>query len=92
MIYDIIKELRNKAGYSQSALAKKMNVTRSSVNAWEMGISTPTTQYIVELSKIFRVSTDFLLGIEKTPHLNLSGLTDEETNILYNLIEYFQNR
>ena len=92
MIYDIIKELREKAGYSQSALAKKLNVTRSSVNAWEMGISTPTTQYVVELSKIFRVSTDFLLGLDTTSKLNLDGLTTEETKILYSLVEYFQNK
>ena len=92
MFYDIIKDLREKAGYSQSTLAKKLNVTRSSVNAWEMGISTPTTQYIVELSKIFRVSTDFLLGIDTTSQLNLDGLTIEETKILYGLVDYFQSK
>ena len=92
MLYDIIKDLREKVGYSQSTLAKKLNVTRSSVNAWEMGISTPTTQYIVELSKIFRVSTDFLLGIDTKFQLNLDGLTTEETKILYGLVDYFQNK
>ena len=43
MIYDMIKTLREEAGYSQAQLAKKLDVTRSSVNAWEMGLSTPTT-------------------------------------------------
>ncbi len=47
MISEKIKELRELAGYSQAQLAKKLDVTRSSVNAWEMGLSTPTTQYIV---------------------------------------------
>ena len=92
MLYDKIKELREKTGYSQSTLAKKLSVTRSSVNAWEMGISTPTTQYVVELSKVFRVSTDFLLGIDTKPQLNLDGLTTKETKILYELVEYFQNK
>ena len=64
MLYDIIKELREDAGYSQAQLAKKLDVTRSSVNAWEMGISAPTTQYIVALAKLFHVSTDYLLGLE----------------------------
>ena len=36
MICDRIKELREKAGYSQAQLAKRLDVTRSSVNAWEM--------------------------------------------------------
>ena len=50
MISIRIKELREKAGYSQSQLAKKLDVTRSSVNAWEMGLSSPTTQYIVAMA------------------------------------------
>jgi len=91
MLYDTIKELRETAGYSQSALAKKLNVTRSSVNAWEMGISTPTTQYIVELAKVFKVSTDYLLGIEKGLQLNLEGLSTTETQILYGIIDYFRD-
>ena len=47
MISDKIKELREHAGYSQAQLAKRLDVTRSSVNAWEMGISVPSTQSLV---------------------------------------------
>lgn len=47
MVCDTIKSLRETAGLSQSALAKRLGVTRSSVNAWEMGLSIPTAQYIV---------------------------------------------
>lgn len=92
MVYDIIRELRERAGYSQAALAKKLNVTRSSVNAWEMGISVPSTQYIVELAQLFRVSTDYLLGIEAKSMLNLNGLSEQEIQILYSLIKYFDSR
>ena len=38
MISERIRQLREQAGFSQSMLAKKLDVTRSSVNAWEMGI------------------------------------------------------
>ena len=61
-----IKELRQSFAISQAQLAKRLGVTRSSVNAWEMGISTPTTQYIVDMAHIFHVSTDCLLGVEDT--------------------------
>ena len=50
MIADTIKNLRQQSGLTQSDLAKRLNITRSSVNAWEMGISIPSTQYIVELA------------------------------------------
>lgn len=92
MVYDIIRELRERAGYSQAALAKKLNVTRSSVNAWEMGISVPSTQYIVELAQLFRVSTDYLLGIEAKSMLNLHGLSEQEIQILYTMIKYFDSK
>ena len=57
MIADKIKQLRTSRDMTQSDLAKKLNITRSSVNAWEMGLSTPSTAYLVELSQLFHVST-----------------------------------
>lgn len=92
MISSKIKELREAAGYSQSRLAKKLDVTRSSVNAWEMGLSTPTTQYIVALSKLFHVSTDYILGISSDISVSLNGYSEEEINLIFNLIKYFDNQ
>ena len=58
MIADTIKNLRQQSGLTQSDLAKRLNITRSSVNAWEMGISIPSTQYVVELAELFKVFGD----------------------------------
>lgn len=90
MIGDKIKELRERSGISQSELAKRLNVTRSSVNAWEGGLSAPTAAYLVELAKLFHVSTDYLLGLEAGDHITLSGLTAQEIKIIYQLLDYFQ--
>lgn len=78
MIAEKIKHLREKNNLTQSALAKKLNVTRSSVNAWEMGISVPSTALLVELAKLFQVSTDYLLGLEHKATLDISSLNEEE--------------
>lgn len=91
MLCEKIKELRENAGYSQSQLAKKLDVTRSSVNAWEMGLSMPTTQYVVALSKLFHVSTDYLLGLEKSKTLILDGYNENEIELIYNLINYIDS-
>ena len=90
MIGERIRTLREKAGYSQSELARKLTVTRSSVNAWESGISAPTAVYIIEMAQLFRVSTDYILGMDNSNTLNLDGLTEEEIKLLYNLIDYFR--
>ena len=92
MISDKIKELREQAGLSQSQLAKKLDVTRSSVNAWEMGLSAPTTQYIVALSKLFHVSADYILGIEAEQSISLRGYSDEEIALIINLLRYFDGQ
>ena len=91
MISEKIKDLREAAGYSQSQLAKKLDVTRSSVNAWEMGLSTPTTQYVVALARLFHVSADHILGLQPDISISLTGYSEEETKLVYDLIKYIDS-
>lgn len=90
MISEKIKDLREKNGFTQTALAKKLGLSRSAINAWEMGISIPSTQYVVELAMLFKVSADYLLGISKEETLDITDLTANEKNILYSLLNYFR--
>lgn len=92
MIAERIKFLREQKSYTQTELAKKLGITRSSVNSWEMGISVPSTQYIVELSNIFSISTDYLLGVEKTSSIDLNGLTENDIEMVYKLTEYLKSK
>lgn len=91
MVADKIKTLRESKGMTQASLAKKLNVTRSSVNAWEMGISVPSTPLIVEIAKLFQTSTDYLLGISATSTLDISDLCEKEIMIVYELVQYFKS-
>jgi len=59
---DIILELRSKAGLSQDELAEKVYVTRQAVSRWENGETTPNTETLKLLSKLFDVSINTLLG------------------------------
>ena len=90
MIADRIKMLRTAQNISQAELAKRLEITRSSVNAWEQGFSIPSTGYIVELAKLFHVSTDYLLGLNQNTSLDLSGLDTEQVRILQELAEHFR--
>lgn len=91
MIYKRIKLLREAAGMTQTELAKKLGITRSSINAWEMGISVPSTQYIVELSRLFKVSSDYILGIDNTVSIDASGLSDEAVSTINSLVNILRD-
>lgn len=92
MIADRIKYLRESSGLTQASLAKQLNITRSSVNAWEMGISVPSTQYIVELARLFKVSTDYLLDVDSSSVLNTEGLTENDILLLHQIVDHLRNR
>ena len=92
MVAERIKQLREQNALTQADLAKQLGITRSSVNAWEMGISVPSTQYVVELAGIFKVSTDFLLGVDTTATVSVADLTDEDVHLVYQVIKHLRNK
>lgn len=72
-----LKELREKAGYSQAQLAMKLGVRQSTVGMWENGTNKPKNAKLEQLANIFGVSIDYLLGRtavdadrENTPHIS----------------------
>jgi transcriptional regulator with XRE-family HTH domain len=64
MLGEKIHRLRKSKGLSQEALAGQLTVSRQAVSKWELGESVPDTENVVQLSKIFGVSTDYLLNDE----------------------------
>lgn len=55
-------QLRKNEGYSQEELANKLEVSRQAVSRWEMGTSIPDSTNLLYISKLFHVSTDYLLN------------------------------
>ena len=92
MVAERIKSLREQQNKTQAELAKILGITRSSVNAWEMGISVPSTQYVVELANIFEVSTDYILGVKSTATLSVAGLTDDDVAMVRSMILHLKNK
>ena len=87
-----LKDLRDRLGYTQSDLAKKLSITRASVNAWEMGISAPSTSWLVELSNLFHVTTDYLLGLDDCITIRTNTLSYRAVTAILNTVEeFYQN-
>ena len=78
---DIILELRNKAGLSQDELAEKVFVTRQAVSRWENGETTPGTETLKLLSKLFDVSINTILGSPRQLICQCCGMPLEDASI-----------
>ena len=59
--YKIVK-LRKANGWSQEYLAEKLNVSRQAISRWESATAQPDATNILQLSKLFGVTTDYLLN------------------------------
>lgn len=90
-IADKIRFLRtNILNISQEKFAKKIDVTRMTVNNWEQGLTKPNISYITMIALICNVTTDYLINNEEPLTLSVRNITDEEYNLLSQIIEYFK--
>ena len=78
---DIILELRTKNGFSQDELAEKVFVTRQAVSRWENGETTPNTETLKLLSKLFDVSINTLLGSPRQLICQCCGMPLDDSTI-----------
>jgi len=76
---DIIFELRTKKGLSQDELAEKVYVSRQAVSRWENGETTPNTETLKLLSKLFDVSINTLLGSPRQMVCHCCGMSLDDS-------------
>ena len=85
-----LKNLRLRKHMTQSDLAERLGVTKSVISAYETGLRMPSYDILIKISRIFRVTTDYLLGLESKQEIDVSGLTEDEIHALTNLVKEVQ--
>ena len=82
-----IAKLRTQRGLSQQQLAQMLGVKRSVVSYYESGDRLPSFDVLIMLSKVFSVSTDYLIkGQEMTRSLDVTGLEEKEVEIVASMV------
>lgn len=61
-IAEKITKLRKEKGWSQEDFAEKLYVSRQAISRWENGTALPDAQNVLQISKLFHVTTDYLLN------------------------------
>ena len=89
-LYERIKTLRQQASLSQVELAKKLGISKSAVNSWETGTSSPSLIYIVKLAHIFGVSTDYILGVNNRLTIDITNLDEYQQQAVTHVVKTFE--
>lgn len=94
ILADKIVKLRKKKGWSQEELAEKLNVSRQAVSKWEAAQTTPDLDKILQLGKLFGVTTDYLLQdeIECVEFTEVNGKGSVKMVALADANEYLKQR
>ena len=73
-----IKKLRTSCGITQVELANKLGVTKQCVSNWENDNIQPSIEMLIKIAKYFKVSADYILGIDNDKTIDVSNLTDKQ--------------
>ncbi len=84
---DKLRKLRKERNLTQKQLASLIGVKNSVISFYEVGERTPSLEVMIKLSKALHVSTDTLLGIDKSETINISGLSEKDRQYVQWLID-----
>lgn len=79
MLNETIRNLRTARGISQVELASELGITKQCVSNWENDNILPSVEMLVNIAGYFKVSTDYLLGLDNKKTIDVSELTDIQT-------------
>lgn len=86
MIGDLLKELREDLNYTQSDISSLLNISRSTVSAYETNTAEPTLSNLVKLADLYNCSLDYLTGRTKERY-NLNLFNKDSRKLILELIE-----
>ena len=79
-----LKELREQRRLNQEALAQKLNVSQSTISAYEIGERVPDLETLIAIANFFDVSLDYLAGLSDLKHpIKQSDLSLDELEHLH---------
>ena len=87
-----LKSLRLEKKLTQKQIADRIGLAISAVSSYESGTRYPSFEVLIKLSRIFHVSTDYLLGITEHRVVDVTGLNDNEIELVSQLVDMLRNK
>lgn len=92
MLGEQLLQLRTQNGISQVRLADMLGKSKQSISNWENNNILPSIDMLIRLSRIFQVSTDYLLGLDERRRIDVTGLTDIQLEHIQLIINDIRNQ
>lgn len=86
------KEIRIRNHLTQKQMAERLGIQKSVVCYYEHGDRFPSYDVLLRIASIFHVSTDYLLGRDNSRVLDVTGLSDDDINVVQGVIDALRQK
>ena len=87
-----LRSLRTEKKLTQKQVADRIWLAISAVSSYESGSRYPSYDALIKLARIFHVSTDYLLGMTDKRNIDVTGLSDDEIEVVSQLVEMLRRK
>lgn len=87
---DKLKELRKEKNLTQQQVADRINVSKAVISSYELSNRSPSYQTLVKIANLYKVSADYLLGMDERKVIDVTDLTAEQIELLEKLTLEFE--
>ena len=89
---DKLKALRLEMNLTQKQVADRVGVVASAISSYEAGTRYPSYAALIKLASIYHVSCDYLVGLDKTRNVDVTGLSEDEIRIVMQTVDILRNK
>ena len=82
-----LKKLRLDNNLTQKQVGQRIGVAISAVSSYESGVRYPTYESLVKLSRLYNVTTDYLVGLSDRMLIDLSDLEEDEITVIKSMVK-----
>lgn len=87
-----LHSLRTEMKLTQKQVADRIGLAISAVSSYESGTRYPSYETLVKLSRMFHVSTDYLLGLTEKRSIDVTGLDEAEVKLISQLVDKLRKK
>ena len=87
-----LRLLRTQNKLTQKQVADRLGLAVSAISSYESGVRFPTYQTLVKLASMYHVSCDYLIGAPGVRTIDVSGLDDDEIDIISQTVDFFRTK